>query len=288
MGIVGTPNADRICFVIAPIGEPESETRKRSDQVLKHIIEPAVAGRYEAIRADKISAPGLITAQVIQHVVEAPLVIADLTDYNPNVFYELAIRHAFRRPYIQLILEGQKVPFDVAPLRTIFYDPHNLDSAAEAKKEIVAQIDTLEEPHAAVENPISVAVDLQNLRQSGDPQQKGLADVLAALTDLRRDMAQSQQIERLQEVVEYWGEVNRYGILTFPPFPHGATTPADAEHLGAGKSPYAILRPMFVSADAAGEIPRPPNVSRATKTSRVTDQTPGTPPGIPGSRSESS
>ena len=83
------------CFVIAPIGEAESDTRKRSDQVLRHIIRPAVeVCGYQAIRADEIDKPGVITSQVIQHVVGDPLVVADLTETNPNVFYELAIRHA--------------------------------------------------------------------------------------------------------------------------------------------------------------------------------------------------
>jgi len=56
----------KTCFVIAPIGEPDSETRKRSDQVLKHIISPAIKERgYAATRADEISEPGIITTQVI-------------------------------------------------------------------------------------------------------------------------------------------------------------------------------------------------------------------------------
>ncbi len=78
-------NDDKTCFVIAPIGEAESETRKRSDQVLKHIIRPAAADcGYKAIRADEIDKPGIITSQVIQHVVSDPLVIADLYRYEPK------------------------------------------------------------------------------------------------------------------------------------------------------------------------------------------------------------
>ena len=53
----------KICFVIAPIGEEESETRKRSDQILKHVIEPSISEcGYKAIRADKIEKPGVITS----------------------------------------------------------------------------------------------------------------------------------------------------------------------------------------------------------------------------------
>ena len=70
-----TEDSGKSCFVIAPTGEPESDTRKRSDQILRHIIRPAVEAKgYTAIRADEISEPGIITSQVIQHVVDDPLV----------------------------------------------------------------------------------------------------------------------------------------------------------------------------------------------------------------------
>ncbi len=64
----------KICFVISPIGEEDTETRKRSDQVLKHIITgPVEQLGYEVIRADKISEPGIITTQIIQYIVDASL-----------------------------------------------------------------------------------------------------------------------------------------------------------------------------------------------------------------------
>ena len=135
----------KACFVIAPIGEAESDTRKRSDQILKHVISPAVkACGYKATRADQISEPGMITSQVIQKIVDDPLVIADLTERNPNVFYELAIRHVIKKPLVQLIKKGEQIPFDVAGTRTIHVDHHDLDSVEEAKKEIIAQEQSLE------------------------------------------------------------------------------------------------------------------------------------------------
>lgn len=114
-------NTERVCFVIAPIGEPQSETRKRSDQILRCIICPAVESKgFTAVRADQISEPGIITNQIIQHTVNDPLVIADLTDRNPNVFYELAVRHAVRKPFVQIARYGEELPFDIAATRTVF------------------------------------------------------------------------------------------------------------------------------------------------------------------------
>ena len=136
---------EKTCFVIAPIGEPESDTRKRSDQVMRHIIRTIVEPLgYKAIRADEIDKPGIITTQVLNHVVEADLVIADLTERNPNVFYELAIRHAISRPFVQIIKKGEALPFDVAGTRTVFVDLQDLDSVDDARNQIESQIKALE------------------------------------------------------------------------------------------------------------------------------------------------
>lgn len=180
----------KICFVIAPIGESDSEVRRRSDQILKHVITPAAKEcGYDTIRADQISEPGIITTQVIQHIVEDPLVIADLTDRNPNVFYELAIRHAIKKPLVQMIKEGEQIPFDVAGTRTVHVDHQDLDSVEEAKREIIKQIQAVEKDVSQIETPISVALDLQILRQSENPEQRSIADLVSAISGLRTGIA---------------------------------------------------------------------------------------------------
>ncbi|ANI88837.1 hypothetical protein A9P82_05760 [Arachidicoccus ginsenosidimutans] len=177
----------KTCFVISPIGEEGSTTRERSDQVLKHIITEAVNPLgYEVIRADKISEPGIITTQIIEHIVNAELVIADLTEKNPNVFYELAIRHAIRKPLVQMIKKGEIIPFDVAATRIIQFDIHNLDSVAEAKQEIISQVKSLATTNAKIHNPISVSLDLKILKESGNIEERSFADVVEAISDLRR------------------------------------------------------------------------------------------------------
>jgi hypothetical protein len=180
-------SGEKTCFVIAPIGPENSDVRKRSDQVLKHIISPAAQEcGYKPLRADQIAEIGLITSQVIQHIVDDPLVIADLTGHNPNVFYELSLRHALKRPVVQIIDIAEKIPFDIAHSRIIQVDLHDLDSVAQAKEGIVKQIRAVEKNPADVDTPISVAVELQFLRQSENPVEKSNAEIIAMLHDLRR------------------------------------------------------------------------------------------------------
>ena len=174
-----------ICFVIAPIGAEASETRKRSDQVLKHLLEPiGTSCNYEVLRADRISKSGFITSQVIQHLTDDPLVIADLTDHNANVFYELAIRHTVRKPYIQIIHKLQTIPFDVTGVRTIHFDHQDLDSVEQFKKDLTEAIRAVE-GKTDIENPFSVAVDVAQLRSSTNPEKKALADLSYGLSEVR-------------------------------------------------------------------------------------------------------
>lgn len=113
---------DRTCFVISPIGEPDSEIRTSADNFFDLLVEPAVERfGFHVVRADRIAGTGNITDDVLAYVREAELCIVDLTGHNPNVFYECGRRHETGRPCIQLIEASQNLPFDVAGIRTIKY-----------------------------------------------------------------------------------------------------------------------------------------------------------------------
>jgi hypothetical protein len=117
----------RICFFVAPIGDEATETRQHSDLILASLVEPAIEELdLRVIRADGIDRPGIITAQVIEHIANARLVVADLSFHNPNVFYELALRHATGKPTVHLIRAQDRIPFDIDQFRTIRIDTTDL------------------------------------------------------------------------------------------------------------------------------------------------------------------
>ena len=192
--------ADKSCFFIAPIGEPGTPIRQDSDQVLRHIVRPAVSRfGFNAIRADEIAEPGIITSQIIERIVESPLVIADLTGHNPNVFYELAIRHAIRKPFVQMIKKDEAIPFDVATARTVRYEL-DLNGAADASDEIAQQIEFLQNDSSTLETPISITLDLQALRITGDSHSSGAQHLLPLLEDISGAVHNhSNEIARLRE-----------------------------------------------------------------------------------------
>jgi hypothetical protein len=125
--VTGTDTGDfeHICFYVTPIGGEDSLERKHADVFLGHLVEPAVDALgmgLRVVRADQIDKPGLITAQVIQHLLRSRLVVADLSFHNPNVFYELAIRHATGKPTVLICRTEDGLPFDVSDARTIRID----------------------------------------------------------------------------------------------------------------------------------------------------------------------
>ncbi len=128
------------CFVISPIGDPDSDTRRYADKVLNHIIKRSLmpAG-FKVVRADEISEPGTINLQVIRRIVSSELVVADLTGTNPNVMYELAIRHASQKPVILMLASGASIPFDIASERTILYDLNDIESIDNARDQLAQQ-----------------------------------------------------------------------------------------------------------------------------------------------------
>lgn len=111
------------CFIISPIGQENSETRKHADDVFEYIIKPAMETcEINAFRSDHLEKPGRISEQMFQAIYQSDLCIAVLTNYNPNVFYELAVAQSAQRPVIILIEKGQQLPFDISDLRCVYYD----------------------------------------------------------------------------------------------------------------------------------------------------------------------
>lgn len=109
------------CFIITPIGNDTDPIRRHIDGIFEAAIRPALEDKYQLIVAHKIYEPGSITKQVISEIYDAELVIANLTNRNPNVMYELAFRHSLGKPVIMIAEAGTSLPADIIMERTIFY-----------------------------------------------------------------------------------------------------------------------------------------------------------------------
>ncbi|MBX9791111.1 MAG: DUF1080 domain-containing protein [Pirellulales bacterium] len=124
---------DRLrAFVIMPFKEP-------FDSLYRDVIKPVAdaADDVEVLRADDIKGPGLILDDIRRQIDESHLVVAEISEWNPNVFYELGHAHAIGKPTILLVRDDYlpKLPFDVRGYRAIVYK----DSIA-GKKDVESEL----------------------------------------------------------------------------------------------------------------------------------------------------
>lgn len=137
----------RRCFVVGPIGDPHAAHGSPEREAYEHhlgIFEQVIAPACEkygitAVRADGIAHAGDINEQICRHVVESDLVVADVSGGNPNVMYELGLRHITGKPTIHIGEAGQ-LPFDIASIRTIRYQRTRSHQAG-ARKEIESALE---------------------------------------------------------------------------------------------------------------------------------------------------
>src|ERR1700730_15386374 len=146
--------ATKVCFFITPIGHPNSDVRNRADKIQKYILNEVMAGKYKVLRADALPQPGSISHQVIKWLHEADLVVADLTGANPNVIYELAIRHSFNKISIHLINKAETIPFDLKDERTIIFDLNDIASIDGCKQELTKNVKEIYRKGFSYSSPI--------------------------------------------------------------------------------------------------------------------------------------
>jgi len=184
----------RRAFFITPIGEPMSPERRRSDVVLAHILKPVLVPRFvgEIERADRMADPGEITPTIVNAIETADLIIADLSDANPNVYYELAIAHAFAKPVIHIIEEGHHPRFDVKDVRAF---PYALDiDKAEAAKVALSEAARIAAERGNQPTLVSRAAELRAAATSDDPVQRQLAELRELVLDLGSDRVDARSL----------------------------------------------------------------------------------------------
>ena len=207
-----------VCFVDMPFGKkPDlaSGMEVDFDQIYEVAIEPAIAkAGLESIRGDRERTGGIIHAPMFGRLLLSDYVVADLTLANPNVFYELGIRHT-ARPFttVPIFAAIHALPFDVSLVRAIPYTLDNgrltEEAAAKLRTDLGARLEEAIHGAASKDSPIfqlipkfpkvdlphEVTEIFQDQVRHSEDFRKQLADArakssdaerLAALTEIRR------------------------------------------------------------------------------------------------------
>lgn len=189
---------NHLCFVLMPFGQKQHELGHiiDFDAVYKDVIAPAIAAaNLEPIRADEERVGGAIHKPMFERLLLCEYAVADLTGANPNVYYELGVRHA-RRPHSTVLLfcEGTKLPFDIALLRGMYYG-----------------VDERGVPNANAKTKIAAAITDQLSEMRQNPHDD--SPVYQLIGDLSRDYVGHESTDIFREQAEYARDIKE-GLAT--------------------------------------------------------------------------
>ncbi|AUM96339.1 MULTISPECIES: hypothetical protein [Clostridium] len=212
MTIEKSKKANKTCFIITPIGEDGSTIRRHINGIIDSAITPILCDNYEITVAHRMPSPGSINKQVIKNIYEADLVIANLTNLNPNVMYELAFRHAIRKPVITIMEKGSgSLPFDVVAERTIFYinDSQGVLDLKNELKEYVEKIEVID--CNEIDNPIYDALQglteektvLSKIEENNDSEGDALKYIVKRLDDIDRTLYNIVNVSNNSNINKY-------------------------------------------------------------------------------------
>lgn len=138
------------CFVIMPISDVDGYDAGHFGRVYEFIIKPACKNAgFRSIRADEVQVTNYIVVDILRKILDADIVICDLSARNSNVLYELGIRQAFNLPVT--LVRDSRTPriFDIQGLRDLEYDESlridKINSAVESLTTLLKNTSALNE-----------------------------------------------------------------------------------------------------------------------------------------------
>lgn len=179
------------CFVIMPFGG-------WFDNYYVDIYIPAIENAgFDAKRADDLYRPGNIVNDIWNYTKESTVVLADLTNKNPNVFYELGLAHAITRPAVLITASMDDVPFDLRSLRVIVYDKNSPNWGDILQDKITKALqETLKNPEDAIPPTFLEVADTKKLEVT--PESKELLELKNDIDLLKREIRSTNHRRRLR------------------------------------------------------------------------------------------
>ena len=199
------------CFVIMPFGSRTRDPNKYelwTELYFDH-IKPTVEAfdrRISCVRADEILRSGSIIGDVVDQIARSQLAIVEMTDQNPNVFYELGVRHALSSSTILLAQSASDIPFDLQDSRAIIYKftPRGVEKLKETLHNYVRNI--LDDPFRP-DNPVQAYLVRSPLSPLSKPSREGVAEeervaLLSELVEIKKqNRGLSQLVQELRTAI---------------------------------------------------------------------------------------
>lgn len=171
----------RTCFVIMPFSETASCSKREWTRIYKNLFKKTIEESgldYECRRST--TTRGSIIRGIIEDLDESWVVLADLTDQNPNVFYELGIRHSIRPRTILVAQKRVDIPFDLRGYASHIYEWNTIKGRNKFKKKIKSLLEEIDQSPERSDNPVSDFRNVTNQAQEyADEQQEVKSEAIS-------------------------------------------------------------------------------------------------------------
>lgn len=202
----------RKCMVLMPFAQ-------KFEEVYTQIFQPACRSQdVECWRADERAVPGSITSDIVEGILEADLIIADLTGQNTNVFYELGIAHTLNKHVITVCQNLDDVPFDIRSYRVLRYS-QSISGAAALRTELERVMGELLTSERLPGNPVQDAMRLREKQLgSGGLAHEGRSSTPASpfetrIQEVLIDKAVSEIAAAVERITSPSGEYDSVAII---------------------------------------------------------------------------
>ena len=227
----------KICFVVMPISDIPTYGAGHFDVVYSHIIKPAcIEAGFNPLRADEVNRTNYIAIDIIKQIIESDMVICDISGRNPNVLYELGLRHAVGKPVSIIKDDKTENIFDIQGIKWVGYDESlRVDKIGQVVPRLVANLKNTYADDGYNNSLMSII---------GSVMDTGTSDHGQSSTD-----RSSSKGDWVQGQVQHWDAVNSRGVIVAPNLGDHYTNVhliAHAGELEEGDSVYFYPQPPMV------------------------------------------
>jgi O-acetyl-ADP-ribose deacetylase (regulator of RNase III) len=272
------------CFVIMPFNLKTDADGQAIDfnAIYDDIIVPAVSGdamreaggpKIDCVRCDRIAEAGWVHRRMIEHIATADVAVVDLSTLNPNVFYELGVRHALKS-YVTVLIEraGTKTQFNLSGMSAIRYDAATPEGAAQARRDIATYVANGLKAHGTdslVHEVLDVRAGPKALKPGGP-----LLYRVPALGEQRRLGLLLGDLRMVRERIELWVNSENTQMQMARPFDRAGS--AVIRYFGAERGPAGqVVKDLIadeLAAQMAGQSSVPPATVLVTGAGRLAER----------------
>lgn len=174
----------KVCYFLTAIGEDGCEIKERANTVVKYLLKPVCDKlNFELLRLDMLENTDIISEEMFEKLRNSDIVLADITEHQVNLFYQMAFRSALGLPIVHIREKGESLPFDIFDITVYEYVTNNLKEAANFQGILTELMNSFDESQNMEEDIASSEPDERYL----------LGEILDIVREIRDDIKEGDE-----------------------------------------------------------------------------------------------